>query len=56
MRTLLGHYQDVRENTNNKKGSKRSAKSEAEEEGSGETDVRIYQPPAKRTKEDTQSH
>ena len=56
MRTVFGCYERVRKRKEDRRCSKRSARLEAKEEGAGKTDVRIYQPPVKKAKEDTASH
>ena len=56
MRTVFRCYKRVRKRKEGRGGSKRSARSEAEEGDAGKTDVRIYQPPVKKAKEDTASH
>ena len=53
--TLHGHFQEVREKECGKKGGKRSAKSEAEEEGGSDAEVRIYQPPTKKAHKNKES-
>ena len=53
--TLHGHFQEVREKDCGKKGGKRSAELEAEEEGGSDAEVRIYQPPTKKAHKNRES-
>ena len=53
--TLHHHFQGTQEKECGKRGGKRSAKSEAEEEGSSDTEVRIYQPPTKKAHKSKES-
>ena len=56
MRTVFGCYDRVQKRKVDRRGSKRSARSEEEDEGDGKTGVRIYQPTVNKAKEDTASH
>ena len=56
MRTVFRCYERVPKRKEDRRGSKRSAISEAGAEGAGKTDVRIYQPPVKKAKEDMASY
>ena len=53
---MFRHHEKVLKHRSNRKGCKRSTRSEAEEEGSGKADVIIFQPPTKKAKEDTVGH
>ena len=53
--TLHRHFQGAQEKECGKKGGKRSAKLEAEEEGNSGTEARIYQPPTKKAHKSKES-
>ena len=53
--TLHRHFQGAQEKECGKKGGKRSAKSEAEEEGNSGTEARIYQPATKKAHKSKES-